>query len=112
MREREELELVVRFEDLQAGNVIVAKPCFCGENHRGMLFGPIPCIKGGECFEVEPNPSLSKGHVSVRGYQIVIDKSSVAAGVVWRVVIPPTAETLETSRETERPRPKKLERVR
>jgi len=99
--EPEELKLVESFDELRAGMLVVGKPCLsCSlsgndASHRGIIIGPRPHVPlGVPCFEVLPKPQRH------RGQHLVIAADAVDAGRVYRVVIPPAADSEQRAAST------------
>jgi hypothetical protein len=106
----ERLELVTDFGSLEAGDLIVLKPCkWCDRDHRGMLLAFVadaPGLNKSGGLEYHDGWTTTIPSHRLGGKCCLIGDMHVADRRVYRVIIPPAQEARETAR------PKKLERVR
>jgi hypothetical protein len=102
---KEELELVTSFESLRAGDLVVVS-CACEKRHRVMLLAKLFGALAGEYPGQFPDQWMWRLKPTPHGESYSITEMSVERRRIYRVVIPPAAESREVAR------PKKLERAR
>jgi hypothetical protein len=106
----ERLELVTDFGSLRAGDLVVVKDCRFGDgDHCGMLLrfdrGAGGWNSNGRFVEEAAWYTTARG-LHTFGGTMLVGASLVATRRLYRVIVPPAADTRETSSST----PKKLER--
>lgn len=92
MSTEEKLELVTRFEDLRAGDLVVGKPCVvCNGGHRGLILDTIEAWTGNPAFEFVPIARCA----AARDKKGIFTEGAVLMGCIYRVIIPGADEALD-----------------